>query len=279
MILRANLMLVIVTLLWGLTFPFIKIAMAHVSPGAFVCARFALAALALLPIMLFDLYKSNHKLLLAGLVLGLFNSVIYLTQTIGLQTISAPRSAFITGINVLLVPFLLPLVRMGKLRKLDIGCALLSLLGLYVLTAAGAHTLSRGDLWTLLSAVLYAVAIIYIQWVTPKFKHYRLLTFYQIVFTLPLAAATAGSHFSGFLHRDVIISLLFCALGATALALYLQIKYQQYTRATQAALIYCLEPIFATIAAFFITGNTIALQTLLGGAIIFISLVLSTLFQ
>lgn len=274
----ANIMLIFVTLLWGLTFPLIKLALVHISPSMFVLVRFILAALIFLPVLLWDLRHSTRTLLFAGLALGLMNSIIYLTQTIGLQTISPSRSAFITGMNVILVPFLLPLAGLGRPGKRDIGCALLSLMGLYILTAGGHHTFSTGDAWTLLCAIAYAVVIVFIQWLTLtcNVRHYRLLTFYQILFTIPAAAiAATGNNISGLFQPHVVIALLFCASGATVLAFYLQLKYQQHTSANQAALIYCLEPVFATLTAFVMIGNAIPLQTWIGGAIMLSSLIIS----
>lgn len=274
----ANLYILLVTIFFGLTFPLIKEAIAYVDPSSFVFVRFLLSALVLLPFILRSFSPWSHTVLAAGLALGLLNCGTYIFQTIGLQTIDASRSAFITSTCVVMVPLFLPLFGLGFPKKIDCIGALLSLLGVYIITGAHFSGLKSGDFWTLACAATYALSVVCIQWVTPKIKHYSLLTFYQIVFTVPVAfIASSDNHFTGLLHPQVMIALLFCGVFATSLALYLVMKYQQHTTATQAALIYALEPVFASFFAYFINKEMIGLGTIMGGGLILISVILPIL--
>lgn len=275
---KAYFFLIVVTLFWGVTFPLIRDALPYVNASTFVFARFVLASLLFLPIILFRFRRPNKTLLAASLVLAVLNSAVFLFQTIGLETITAPRSAFITGSSVLIVPFLLPLLKLGRPRFLDILSALICLLGLYVLTGANIHGLSRGDFWTLACAACYAFAVIFVQWITPKLKSYSQITFYQILLGVPIMGlAASGESFHGLLHYQVAGALIFCALFATVIAFYLQMKYQQHIPAPKAALIYTLEPVFASLFAYLINNDHITQQTLLGGAIILMSLLMPLL--
>jgi len=275
---KANIYLVLVTVMWGLTFPLIREAVSYIHASTFVFIRFGLAAICFLPFAYANFRKSSKALLIAGLALGVLNSGIYIFQTTGLETISASRSAFITGSNVLFVPFLLPLFQLGRPRKIDIISALICLLGLYILTGSNLHGISRGDLWTLASALCYAVSVVFVQWVSPRLKGYSLLTFYQILFAVPIAAIiSAGNGFSGIFHIKVLIAVLFCSIVATIIGLYLQMKYQQYTTATRAALIFSLEPVFASIFAYFINGDPITSHMLLGGGVVLLSIIIPVL--
>ncbi|MEM9243039.1 MAG: DMT family transporter [Pseudomonadota bacterium] len=280
-VIKANSVLVLVTLIWGLTFPLIKLALAHVSPSTFTLFRFIFAALFFLPLLGFSLFNVNKSLLWVSLILAILNSGVYFSQAIGLQTITPSRSAFITGINVLLVPFLLPLFRLGRPTVVDIISTVCAFFGLYILTGASLKHLVIGDLWTLITAIFYALSIVVIQRLTPKVKNSYLLSFYQILFALPLLfGLTLADHTpSSWWHIHVIIALLFCSLCATVLSFYLQMQYQKQTTATQAALIYCLEPVFAAIFSHFISNDRISKQTLLGGCIILVSLVLPIIYR
>ncbi len=275
---RANFYLVLITAIWGLTFPLIRGAISYINPFLFVCIRFALAAMILLPLISRQFALTYKRLLLFGLVLGLLNSAAYIAQTIGLATIHSGRSAFITGFSVVLVPFLLPLFRLGKPRLIEIISALLCLAGLYVLTGADVSHVSNGDIWTLASAILFALSIASVHYVTRKVKEYRLLTFYQILFTIPLALICSPSlTIAPFANPTVVLSILFCAIFATSLALLVQMKYQPLTTAPKAALIYALEPFFASLFGFLLNKEPFTAHILSGGIIILLSLTLPEL--
>jgi len=272
---KAILILIGVTAIWGLTFPLIYAAVEHIDPDMFVLLRFALASIVLLPWIKKSFRLTTRSILIGGLILGLLNAGTYLFQTIGLQTVTPSRTAFITSIYVVLVPLLSPLFRLSKIKFIDIFSALLCLTGLYVLTGGNIHHISSGDLWVLLCALTTAVQIIVLQILTIKIRQYLLLAFFQIFFTLPVTFVIAiGKPLLGLTDPSVIIALLFCGVMATSLALFLQTKYQHYTSANEAALIYCLEPLFAVLFAWIIDGEKITAEIIFGGGIILTAMML-----
>ncbi len=272
---KADLMLLIATAFWGLTFPLMQVIITQIAPDVFVFYRFMVAALVFLPLVWLSFHKTSMRVLLIGILLGAFNSIIYICQTTGLQTIDAPRAAFITGASVVMVPFLLPLLRLGKPLTSDLFFAFLCLLGLFILTGASFHSLRSGDFWVLIGAVFNAIAIVTIQWITPKISQYRLLVFYQIAFTLP-ATILIGHHlnFAPIFNPIVLGVVLFCGIFATSIAFFIQVKYQQHTSAPKAALIYALEPVFALVFAWLISHNGLSIHTLIGGTIMLLSIAL-----
>lgn len=274
--LRGDLILLFVTLCWGLTFPLIRDAVATVNPVLFVATRFLLAALVLLPFVWRDNIFKASGILKAGLVLGVFNIILYTAQTVSLETISSSQSAFITGSSVVLVPLLLPVFRLGKPSGADIVCAVLCLLGLFVLTGAHFSDLSVGDAWAFVCAVSLAMSIVYLQKATLNLDKVNLLAFYQIVFTGVLAGFwVSPTKAVSLLSPEPLAALLFCAVMATSVALLLQTRYQRYTTASRAALIFTMEPIFGTLFAFLINGSPIGVDTWVGGALIIASILLS----
>lgn len=277
---KANCYLLFVTALWGITFPIIHNAVVLLNPFLFVGLRFTLAALFLLPLAWPALRKNGGKLLLGGIILGIINSAAYTSQTIGLQTIHSSRAAFITGLCVVLIPLLNPLFKLGKPSALDMLCSLLCLLGLYVLTGADFHAITTGDKWVLLCAVLFAIDISYLQKLSLRFNDHRTLAFYLILFTAPLPFLFSfHTDWHAVLYPSVLFGILFCAIAATSLALFLQAKYQPFTTAPKAALIYSLEPVFASIFGFVINGEPLTHKTYMGGLLILLSLMLPALLQ
>lgn len=276
----ANLYLLLVTAMWGMTFPLIHNAVAQVDPFLFVFIRFALGAALLLPLVWGALKGSHWRFICGSMVLGIINSGAYLAQTIGLQTIDASRAAFLTGLCVVLIPLLTPFFKLGRPNLLDFICSFICLAGLYILTGADLHAITRGDEWVLLAAILFAITISYLQYLSLKHKNHRALAFFLILFTAPLPMFFFWhANFHALLLPSVLVGVLFCTICATSLALYLQTKYQKFTTAPKAAIIYSLEPVFASIFGFLLNGEVITWHTVVGGIVMLFSLMLPALWQ
>lgn len=277
---KANLYLILVSVIWGATFPIIGNAANHVNPFLFVSARFTLAAIIMLPLVYQDITFKAKKLICYCIIFGIFNCISYVTQTIGLETISASRSAFITGFSVVLVPFIAPLLKLDRIKFTDIICSIICLYGLYILTGSDLEKITRGDVLTFICALSFAFLITFLQKLSTQHANYRLLTFYQLIFTAPFAACFAiPSSLTALLKPSVLIALSYCTIFATALCFFIQTKYQKFTTAPKAALIYSLEPIFASIFGYLINHETISKNTVWGGLIILISITLPNLLS
>lgn len=96
------LMLLVVTLVWGTTFPLLKSVAVDLNGVEISTIRFLFAAVCMIPFLL----KAPRRAWADGLVLGALALASYVTQAYGLQHISSNRSAFLTSLNVLMVPFL-----------------------------------------------------------------------------------------------------------------------------------------------------------------------------
>lgn len=274
--LMGDLVLLFITLCWGVTFPLIENAVDVVDPSVFVSVRFFCAALFLLPFVLKGFVKDTKKVLVAGIILGALNAATYVAQTIGLQTVNSAEAAFITGVSVVLVPFILPFFSLGKPTNKDVAGSLLCFLGLFFLVGYDFSHVNIGHAWVLLCAVSNAITIVYLQKVTKKSISFSLLAFYQILFAAVFSTFfTVGKSYSLILSSEVLFAMLFCALFATSLTLYLQTKFQHYTTASRAAMIYCFEPVFASIAGYFINHEIVGWQVFLGGICIFMGLIVS----
>ena len=277
---KAELFLLLVAILWGLTFPLIHEAIFHMSASSFVTTRFFIACVSFLPFIVKQLKKTTPSILYYGLALGILNSLAYFCQTKGLETIPPSRSAFITGISVLLVPFLSPLFKLNKPKINDVYCVVLCLTGLYILTGANLSDFSKGDIWTLFGAIGTATTICLIQRLSKKTTKILLLVFYQMLFTIPIPLVfSSAKDYSHLFNLTTFSAVLFCAIFATTLVFYLQLRYQRDTSATRAAIIYSLEPVFATFFSYFITYESITRHTLIGGGIIFLSIAINDVYK
>jgi len=269
----AILNLFVVAALWGLTLPLIGESVQTQDPIIFVALRFSIAALFVFPYFIKNL---DRKSLMVGSVLGLIQSSVFISQTIGLETVNVSRAAFLTGINVLVVPFLAPLLKMGFPERHDFISSLICCLGIYVLIECDLGQMSPGDLWILTSAFLIGFSIVYISKQAHTDIDPLMLSYGQIVMTalfswLP-ALFFSTFDFAPFLTAQGMTSLLICSLLATILAITLQAKYQKHVTLQYAALIYSLEPVFAAFFDFVLHGTQPKIYTICGGMIILASI-------
>lgn len=273
--LRADFFLLVVTLIWGATFPLITEALHYISPFLFVTLRFSCATLFLLIWVFKALNKTTPSLLMAGMILGLLNAAVYLCQTFGMQSTDADTSAFVAAAGVVFVPFISYYMKLAQVKWVEYVGVAICVFGLYILTGADLMHLQAGELWILFANFFWATSVCYLQKVTPHTKELNLLAFYQIVFTLPFAASmTAFNSHIDALTPIVLIAIIYSGILATAVVFLLQVRYQKETTATHAAIIYSLEPVLASIMAIYINKEALTWHIIVGGGIVLLSIIL-----
>jgi drug/metabolite transporter (DMT)-like permease len=274
---RYVVVLLFVTLVWGATFPVLKLATAHLSGVEISALRFFIAAACMLPFAL----RASRKAWLDGAVLGLIALVSYVAQAYGLQFISSNRSAFLTSLNVLMVP-LLGYFFGTRPTWLVLLCAAVACAGIGLMSwEGGAHFWA--DLATVVSALAYALYVIVLSQRTASHAS-RVLAATQIIWMAVfgglwmLANAwgtdrlqTLGARIDGPLWAG----LLYLGVVATAGMLFLQALAQRHVSADKAALIYAMEPVFAALFAWGWLAEVLSLQAAMGGAMVVAAVILS----
>jgi len=267
--LRADLALLAVSAIWGFTFPAIQLALRDVRPVTFVACRFVLAALALVLVFRRRALRVSWAGLGAGAALGLCLAAGALLQTFGLIYTSAPKSAFITALYVVLVPLLAMAVQRVRLRVSSLGAVGLAAAGLYLITMPNVAGFNIGDLLTAGCAVAFGVHILIAESVTPRHDPIA-LAFWQVVTTAAVSAAAVailgGATFS--ITPWSLTALLVTAVPATALAFGVQMWAQRETSATHAAVILTGEPVFAALLSWLILREVMHWPGLVGGGLI-----------
>jgi drug/metabolite transporter (DMT)-like permease len=254
--LKAELMLVAICIVWGLSFIVVKEALAYASPLAFIAVRFVLAGVASAIILRPGVRHLTRGALRAGLVLGLFLLGGYVLQVSGLVLTTPSKSAFITAFSVVLVPVILALGGVPLARS-NVIAAVAGLLGLYVLLApSGAHEINRGDLLTLAGSVSFALYIVFVGRYAGRFDFRTLVPAQLLVVGLGAALALPfDSHATVQWTPSFLAALAMTAFLATVLAFSVQNWAQRYTPPAHTALILSLEPVFAALASRLITGE------------------------
>jgi drug/metabolite transporter (DMT)-like permease len=271
---KAEVLLVVVTFIWGTTFVIVKSALADASPLPFLAVRFTVAGFLLLAVL--GRGRLDRQALVPGVVLGLFLFCGYLCQTWGLTLTTPSKSAFLTGFSVILVPLIL-LFHGFRMRVANVLGALLGLGGIYLLVLPSRlESVNRGDSLTLLGAVSFAVHIVLVGTYTRRFSFLHLVPT-QILTVGVLSALVAPLDPALTLHWSgrLILAWVVTAVFATGVAFSVQNWAQQYTPAAHTALIFALEPVFAALASRLVMGERLGGKVLLGAVFILAGMVVS----
>lgn len=275
---KAELVLVLITMIWGATFLLVQNALSASGPLFFVGLRFFAATVFVGLLSVRQLSGLTRLELKAGVFIGVAITLGYGLQTIGLQTIPSSQSAFITALYVPLVPLLQWLVlgrRPGLMPSLGI---MLAFAGLVLLTGPqGAKLgLGSGEIATLIGALAIAAEIILISAYAGQ-VNVRRVTVVQLAvaailaFALVIPTGEAVPGFSWLLFFSAV------GLGASSAAIQLAMNWaQKSVSPTRATLIYAGEPVWAGIVGR-VAGERLPAIALLGAALIVVAVVIGEL--
>jgi drug/metabolite transporter (DMT)-like permease len=268
---RAQAGVVVAALLFGSTFVIMRDSVAAASPTAFLSVRFGIGAAALLGYARLRLARPEG-LLRPSLLAGGALLVGYLLQTVGLQYTNTSTSAFITYMLVVLVPVFAAIQhRALPARRVMIAVAVTTT-GLWLLTG-GVDSVGKGELLTLGCAAAYALHILLVGRFANRFN--------AIWFTgVQLAVVSVGCFVPGLLQGGYDFGLvawrgaLYTGIGASAVALTLQVNSQLLLPPTRTALLLMIEPVSAALIGYAI-GERLGTAGALGGALILGGVVLA----
>lgn len=283
--LQADLSLTFCSLIWGATFVVVKNGLDHASPFVFLAVRFTIAAVLMALFRPLVMRKVQKEDIFAGMRLAFFMFAGYCFQTAGLQYTTAANSGFVTGSSVILVPLLLGVFWGRSLTRWIYAGAFAALIGLYFLTVPveGMRYLNRGDVLTFIAAGFYAVHIILVGEYSQEHS-VSSLSLIQVagcaVMAWPLAAFAGGIRWQPVRFEwgwPLILSILICAVFATAVAFTLQLWAQQFTSPGHAAILFALEPVFAVITSYLILGERMSPRSMKGAGLVIAGILLAEL--
>lgn len=270
--LLADLSLLGVAVIWGVTFLMVQEAIREIPVFAFLFWRFLLATL--LFALLGVIFKPTWDLpsIRAGAILGLLLGAGYSFQTFGLQYTLSSVVGFITGLNVVFVPLLLWILFRQKQTPLTLLGVLFSSLGLWMVsTDGGALSLGMGEIYTLACAVFFALHLIYTGRYSSQHQLF-LLVLVQFA-TATLFCLLASLLFEPFtipseLSYPFLKALIITALFATVLAFLVQTYMQRFSSPAKVAVIFTMEPVAAGVFGYFYASEPLGSAQILGGGFI-----------
>lgn len=282
----ANFLLLLTALIWGAAFVAQRMGMDHMGPLTFNGVRFALGAVALLPLIRhMDTRRTlpgppASSLLRGGLLMG---GALFLgawLQQFGLCYTTAGKAGFITGLYVVFVP----LIGIFLGHRYGLGTwagAGLALAGMYLLSVTETFSISKGDALVLLSAVFWGVHVLLVGKLTQGLAAVDAVKLATIQFAacslISLGGAAAFEDISLSGLRDGIIPILYGGLMSVGVAYTLQVVAQRHARPAPAAIILSLEAVFAALAGWLLLGEVLTVQAMLGCALMLGGLIWSQL--
>lgn len=263
----AMLGLLAVTAVWGSTFFLIKDLLLRMPVPDFLAIRFAIAAVVLALIVPRAVLRLSVAARWRGLVLGLLYGVAQILQTAGLAHTAASVSGFVTGMYVVMTPLFAAVLLRHRVRLPAWVAVLLATAGLGLLALRG-FSFGYGELLTLASAALYALHIVGLgAWSSGK-DALGLAVVQMAVIAMVCGVAAVPGGFVLPAGPGDWMSVVYMALVAGAFALVMQTWSQAHLPPTRAAIVMCMEPVWAAVFAVLFGGESVTLRLLAGGGLI-----------
>jgi drug/metabolite transporter (DMT)-like permease len=274
---RSDLLLIAAAAVWGVSFVIMKNALSEASPLLLLGIRFSIAALVLTPFIHLRGGFSAAELR-AGLVLTLLLATGFATQAVGLQYTTPARSAFIVAMSSVLAPVIAMVLLKHRTGWMVLLALFLAGVGIYFLTAPDAGGLNRGDLWTLITSVVFGGHIVAVTEFSKRFDARRLVW-------LQLPGTAAGTLIAALLLEDrrfsgsvgLLTAVGFLAVMATTVALVWQMRAQREMTSARASMLLCFEPVFAALTSWQFWGEEFTLSQAAGAGLILAGMILAVI--
>ena len=275
--------LILVTVIWGGGFVASDMALESMKPFQIMMVRFLLASVLM---GLVSLGQRNRKeevvnrtgAIKAGILMGVALFIGFSLQIIALQYTTPSKNAFLTALNVVIVPFIAFVILKKKIGAKGIIGAILSVIGVALLSLNGKLTLGLGDALTLICAIGFAFQIFFTSEFVKKYPA-SVLNMVQMItaFILSAVSMVVFGETDFQVTTQGWLSVLYLGVISTTLCYLLQTACQKYVDETKAAIVLSMESVFGTIFSIIILHEIITPRMVIGCVIILAAVIISNL--
>lgn len=277
--------LILVTVIWGGGFVASDIALESMKPFQIMMVRFLLASV-LMGVISRGQQKSEEKLkdhagaIKAGILMGVTLFMGFAFQIIGLQYTTPSKNAFLTALNVVIVPFIAFVILKKKIGAKGIIGAVMSVFGVALLSLNGNFTVSLGDGLTLFCAVGFAFQIFFTSEFVKKYPASVLNTVQMFTaFVLSAISLMIFGENDFQVTTQGWLSALYLGVVSTTICYLLQTACQKYIDETKAAIILPMESVFGTIFSILILHEVVTVRMVIGCAVILAAVIISNMSE
>lgn len=282
---KSEFILLFCAIVWGISFPSVKLALAYISPNAFIFLRFFVTLAVFYVFYREKIRNFGKRDVIHGIILGVYLFIGFIAQTIGLLHTTAANSAFITGTNLILIPFVQFAVIRIKPKVENIIGVIIVMIGIYILSDLQRTSMNWGDFVTIFCAVAFAFHIVYLHKYSKEspalpliYGQYLSMTVLSFISMIIFEVIIIGN--LKFEYSNILLfSVVFNGIFSTFIAFVLAIKFQKYTTPIRAGLIYNMEQVFAVIFSFIIISEILTFNQVIGSVVILSGLLISEFYS
>lgn len=289
--LKGTIQLLICSFIWGVAFVAQSVGMDYVGPWTFICSRYLIGAVVLIPVIIFfDKYDSKKaevavskeekqkiwkNTLIGGLCCGVFLVSASLFQQYGILYTSVGKAGFITALYIIIVPFLSIFLH----KKIGLNAwisAIIACVGFYLLSIQGQDTINKGDILLLVCSVLYSMQILTIDKYVEKVNT---IAMSSVQFAVCAVVGAVGMFVFETPTWSAICQaagpILYAGVMSSGVAYTLQIVGQRNLPPTVASLLMSLESVFSALAGWVILGQRLSFKELMGCTLVFTGVIIA----
>ena len=236
-------------------------------------------------LFMFQLFKDRKKLLnkkafAYGSIIGVLLAITYASQTIGLKYTSTGHSAFITSSAIVAVPFLMFFFYKFKLLKIDIVAVAIVFAGLFLLTYDFETKMNVGDLITIITSASYAVHVVLAGRFVKKADATTIVTYqFFAAAVLSFLVWIITDHEPVHISPKAGYSLLYLGLAGTLFCYFITVWVQKYVTSLKVAIIFSLEPVFASIFGYWALHEVLNTKELIGATLIMAGVIIHSILK
>lgn len=272
---KADMMLVIVTLGWGISYYLTDLCLSEMGPFNLNAVRFLGAFIIAFIIAFPKLRAVNRTTLKYALFIGISLVFVYTGATFGVMYTSLSNSGFLCALSVVFTPVMAFVIKKQKQDKKLVVVVILCLIGIAMLSLNEQLKPALGDIFCIMCSFAYTIDLLIAETAVAKEEVDAFqLGVYQLgftgVFMLILSFIFEDPCMPS--STEIWVSVLFLAVFCTGVAYIVQIIAQQYTSASHVGVIFTLEPVFAGVVAFFFAGEVLLPRAYFGATLLIVSL-------
>lgn len=269
-------MLLVTAIVWGSGFVITAIALEYLTAYQVMAGRFLLAAIILTIIFGYRLKKASKSVIWKGIILGTILYIAFALQTVGLQYTTPSKNAFLTAVNVIVVPLIAYAVYKRRIDGYEIIGSIMAIVGIGFLSLQGSLTMNIGDALSLACAVAFAFDIFCTNLFVQK-EDAIALTIIQFITAslLGILVVVSQGDIPTTLEKEAIYSIIYLAIFSTTLAYLFQNVANQYTSATKAAIILSTESFFGMVLSVIFLHEVLTGRMVVGAILILLAILIA----
>ena len=264
------------TIIWGYAFIVVKDTVDIFQPLTLIALRFTIAFILLSVIFFGKLKKMDRRTFWSGVVVGVMLFLAYSAQTFGAADTTPGKSAFLTSVYCVIVPFLFWAIKKKNPGVYSFVAAFMCILGTALVSLRGDFKMGAGDFYTLLCSFFFACHIVSIA-ILGNDKDPVIITILQFGVAAVLGWCTSlpVESFPLYAPLSSWMGIIFLGIFPTMLGFLLQTVGQKYTSPSASALILSLESVFGILFSIIFGYDTVNLRLLCGFILIFAAILVS----